>query len=90
MSATKEHYHDLIEQGTRMLTGQELRQMEYLHNRDREAKKCPKYDILHLSALNMAELILIATAIGLVVGDASNRQNLMYAILNKQAESWTK
>lgn len=87
MSAIKEYYHDQIEQGMRLYTGQELRQMEYLHAQNRAAEKCPKYDILELTAMNMAELIEIATALGLVVGDAKGKQNLMYKILNKQAIS---
>jgi hypothetical protein len=98
MSATKEHYHDRIEEGIRiasqspeqtiefMYTGQKLREMEYWHNRNRQAAKLPKYDILELTALNMAQLIEIASALGMVVGDAKGRQTLMYAILEKQAE----
>ena len=87
MSATKENYHDRIEQASRLYAGQELRQMEFLHQRNRAAEKLPVYDILQLTALNMAQLIEIASALGLVVGDAVGKQNLMYEILNKQATS---
>ena len=80
MSAIKEHYHDQIEEGMRM------QQTEYLHNRNREAEELPQYNILELTGKNMAELIEIASALGLVVGDAIGRQNLMYKILEKQAE----
>ena len=86
MSATKELYHDQIEEASRLYTGQELRRAEYWHQRNREAEKCPVYDILQLTAMNMAELIEIASALGLVVGDVKGKQNLMYAILEKQAE----
>jgi hypothetical protein len=86
MSKIKNHYHDEIEQGMRLYTGQELRQMEYLHNRNREAEELPSYNILELTGKNMAELIEIASALGLVVGDTNGKQTLMYAILNKQAE----
>ena len=86
MSAIKHQYHDDIEQGMRLYSGQELRQMEYLSNRNREAEELPKYNILELTGKNMAELIEIASALGLVVGDAIGRQNLMYKILEKQAE----
>jgi len=85
MSATKEHYHDQIEQASRLYTGEELQQLEYMHNRNREAEKLPAYDILQLAALNMAQLIEIAAAIGLVVGDAVGKQILMRKILDKQA-----
>jgi len=87
MSATKEHYHDQIEQATRFATSQELRQMEFVHNRNREAEKLPIYDILQLAALNMVQLIEIASALGMVVGDAKSKQILMYSILDKQATS---
>jgi hypothetical protein len=85
MSATKEHYHDQIEQASRLYTGQELRQMEFLSQRNHEAEKLPVYDILQLTGMNNAQLIEIASALGLVVGDAVGKQNLMYAILDKQA-----
>jgi hypothetical protein len=86
MSKIKNHYHDEIEAGMRLYTGQELRQMEYLHNRNREAEELSSYNILELTGKNMAELIEIASALGLVVGDTKGKQTLMYAILNKQAE----
>jgi hypothetical protein len=73
------------EQATRMLTGQELRQMEFMQARNREAEKLPVYDILQLTGMNNAQLIEIAAALGLVVGDAVGKQNLMYKILDKQA-----
>jgi len=85
MSAIKEFFHDQIEQASRLYTGQELRQLEFMHNRNREAEKLPVYDILQLTALNMVQLIEIASALGLVVGDAVGKQNLMYKILDKQA-----
>jgi len=86
MSATKEHYHDQIEQASRLYTGQELRQLEFMHARNRAAEKLPVYDILQLTGMNNAQLIEIASALGMVVGDAKGRQTLMYAILEKQAE----
>ena len=86
MSAIKHHYHDQTEQGMRLFTGQELRQLEFMHNRNREAGKLPKYDMLELTGKTMAELIEIASALGLVVGDAVGRQNMMNKILEKQTE----
>jgi hypothetical protein len=80
MSAIKEQCHNQIEEGMRM------QQLEFLSNRNREAEQLPKYNILELTGKNMAELIEIASALGLVVGDAIGRQNLMYKILEKQAE----
>jgi hypothetical protein len=85
MSAIKEFFHDQIEQASRLYTGQELLQMEYLSHRNREAEKLPVYDILQLTGMNNAQLIEIASALGLVVGDAVGKQNLMYKILDKQA-----
>ena len=86
MSAIKEFFHDQIEQACRLYTGQELRQMEFLSQRNHEAEKLPVYDILQLTGMNNAQLIEIASALGMVVGDAKGRQTLMYAILEKQAE----
>ena len=86
MSAIKEHYHDQIEQGMRCYTGQELRQAEYLHNQNSQAETCPKYDILELSAMSVAQLVEIAAAIGLVVGDAKGKQTLIDTIFQKQNE----
>jgi len=85
MCAIKEFFHDQIEQACRLYTGQELRQLEFMHNRNREAEKLPVYDILQLTGMNMTQLIEIAAALGLVVGDAVGKQNLMYKILDKQA-----
>jgi len=85
MSAIKEFFHDQIEQACRLYTGQELRQLEFMHNRNREAEKLPVYDILQLTGMNMVQLIEIASALGMVVGDAKSKQILMYAILDKQA-----
>jgi len=86
MSAIKEFFHAQIEQANRLYTGEELRQMEFVQARNRAAEKLPVYDILQLTPLNMMQLIEIAAALGMVVGDAKSKQILMYAILDKQAE----
>jgi hypothetical protein len=86
MSKIKEHYHDEIEQASRMFTPEELATVHHLHARNRAARLEPRYNILELAAMNMARLMEIAGALGLTVGDACGKQNLMYAILEKQAE----
>jgi hypothetical protein len=85
MSATKEYYHEKIEQASRMFTPEELRQVNHLHAQSRAASLVPKYDEQELTGMNMAQLIEIAAALGLTVGDAASRPNLMYAIVEKQA-----
>jgi hypothetical protein len=86
MSRVKEFFHDQIEQASRLFTPEELATVHHLHAQSRAARLEPKYNILELQAMNMPRLVEIAAALGLTVGDACGKQNLMYSILEKQAE----
>jgi hypothetical protein len=58
---------------------------EYYH--DLIERQSRKYNILELQRMQHGELIEIASVLGLTVSDAKSKQLLIYAILEKQAES---